>query len=233
MTTKAKETTISREAEQPKKKKQSRAVQIYSVKRLQRKKFKPVAVGEYSSVLGEIEGNCNVIAYGSSGSGKTTFILKLANYLSKKYGKALYVSYEEDTNKSVVERTKRWNIDSEKLYFAGRMNYDQLVDKVHKNKYRVLVIDSLQYANFTYQNLIDFRARFKKRNIILLMLSFGNALGKTLGFNDHLHASDVKLYFNQGELTSVSRYLGSVVKKQLFKPEEVKSEGALFDNQEL
>lgn len=212
-----------------KKKPQKRAVQIYSVKRLQRKKFKPVAVGEYASLMGEIDGKCNIITYGSSGSGKTVFTLRLANYLSKKYGKALYISHEEDTNKSVVERTKEWSIDSEKLYFAGRITYEQMVEKVHKNKYRVVVIDSLQYANFTYQQLIAFRERFKKRNIILIMISFGTALGKTLGFNDHLHASDVKMYFNQGHVTVVSRYNSKVVKKRLFAQVEEPVAGVFFN----
>ena len=212
-----------------KKKPQQRAVQIYSVKRLQRKKFKPVAVGEYSSVMGEIDGKANIMSYGSSGSGKTVFTLRLANHLTKTYGKGLYVSFEEDTNKTVVERTKEWNIDSEKLYFAGRMTFEQLCDKVKKNKYRVLVIDSVQYAGFTFNKLIEFREMFKKRNIIIIMLSFGTGMGKTDGANALLHACDVKLYFNQGHLTSISRYLGKAVKTRLFKPAELDMEGEFFN----
>lgn len=220
---------MSVELKEPKTKAQPRAVQIYSVKRLQRKKFKPVAVGEYSSVMGEIDGKATIISYGPSGSGKTVFTLKLANYLTKHYGKGLYVSYEEDTNKSVVERTKAWNIDSEKLYFAGGMTFEQLCEKVKKNKYRVLVIDSLQYAAFTYEQFIAFRKMFKKRNIILIMLSFGTGLGKTIKANDHLHASDVKLYFNQGKLISVSRYLSKTVETRLFKPTAMAMEGEFFN----
>lgn len=213
-----------------KKKPQERRVQIYSVKRIRKKKFREVKLDEYGELMGAIEARCNIICYGSSGSGKTVFTIKLANHLSKTYGKTLYASHEEDTNKSVVDRIEQWGIDGENMFFAGRMSFDDFMEKVKKNKYRVIVIDSLQYAEFTYDQLKKFREVFKKRHIILIMISFGTALGKTLGFNDHLHASDVKLYFNQGVVTSHGRYIGKPIKKTLFKIETTASEGELFQD---
>ena len=211
------------------KKPQDRSVQIYSTKRIRKKKFRHVEVGEYGALIGEIEARCNIMLYGPSGGGKTVFAIRLANYLSKKYGKTLYASHEEDTNKSVVDRINEWSIDSEKMYFAGRMTFEQFCKKVKSNKYRVCVIDSLQYAEFTYDQLKKFREMFKKRHIILIMVSFGTAMSKTLGFNDHLHASDVKLYFKDGYVTSHGRYIGKPVKQKLFKIEEIALEGELFN----
>lgn len=197
-----------------------------NIKQLKQRKYTPVELGEYSHLLGDIDGKCTIMCYGSSGSGKSTFVVKLADYLAGKYGKVIYNSHEEKLNKSLQQRVQNLNISNANLYFAPAWDFETLMEKILKLKYRVVVIDSVQYMKFTYEQLIQLKERFKKRNIILILVSFGSALGKTDGADKLLFASDIKMHFQQGILTSVSRYLDKPVKKQLFNPN--KQNGWLF-----
>lgn len=203
-----------------------------SGKQLLAKKYTEVDLGEYTDVIGEIEGKCLMVVYGPSASGKSTWVLKLVNYLASKYGKVIYNSHEERHNKTLqtrVAETLAHNL-SDKLYFAPAWPIDLLKKKILSNKYRVVVIDSAQYMGLTYDQLIDLREVFKKRNIIYIVVSFGTALGKTDGVNDILHASDVKVHINQGKLTVQSRYLSTVYKEQLFNPK--KNDHELFESEQ-
>jgi predicted ATP-dependent serine protease len=180
------------------------------------KQYKPVDLGEYTDLLGDIQGNTVITAYGPSGSGKSVWVLQFVSWLADKYGKVCYNSHEERHNKSLQERIIKFKAN-DKIYFAPAWTYEQLKYKTHINKYRVVVIDSAQYMNFTYDQFQDFRDTFKKRNIILIVVSFGTSLGQTDGCKDILHASDIKMHFKNGRLTCVSRYKSETVVRTLFK----------------
>jgi hypothetical protein len=199
-----------------------------NIKQLKQRKYTPVDLGEYTDLLGNIDGKCTIMCYGSSGSGKSTFVLKLSDYLAGKYGKVIYNSHEEKLNKSLQQRVQNYNISNPNLYFAPGWDFETLMDKILKLKYRVVVIDSVQYMKFTYEQLIELKERFSRRNILLILVSFGSTLGKTDGADKLLFASDIKMHFNQGILTSISRYLDKPVKKQLFNPKQTNG-GGLFD----
>ncbi len=199
-----------------------------SIQKLLKKKYKDVELSpEYAELLGDIEGKCTMMAYGKSGFGKSVWVLKLINYLAEKYGKVLYNSHEEKLNKTLQDRV-RTHIEEPhmKVQFAAEWDFRTLMYRTEKNKYRVIVIDSVQYMGFTYDQLIEFREFFAKRNIILIMISFGTGAGKTTGADALLHASDVKLYFHDGKVTSTSRYIGKPITKKLFKPKG--DEASLF-----
>ena len=201
-----------------------------SIKQLLAKKYTEVDLGEYTIVLGQIEGKCTITIYGPSASGKSVWVLKLVNYLAGKYGKVCYNSHEERHNKTIQTRVIEHVVPlgySEKLYIAPAWDFATLKKKIKSNKYRVVVIDSAQYMGFTYDQLIELKETFKKNNIIWIIVSFGQGLGKTDGCNDILHASDVKININQGMLTSQSRYLSETYKVRLFNPKKVEHE--IFD----
>jgi len=83
--------------------------------------------------------------------------------------------------------------------------------------------------NFTYEQLkelVEFTKLKKKFGII--MVSFGNTMDNPTRAIDHLHASDVKCFFKNGNVTITSRYTNQPVQKQLFRPKQNNQQPTLF-----
>jgi len=172
------------------------------------------------------------MVYGPPGSGKSTWVLLFVNYLASVYGKVLYNSHEEKLNKTLQDRVRDYlpNGSHPKLYFAPAWPFDYLMAKIKTNKYRVIVIDSVQYMNFSYEQLKQLRDVYKKRQIILVLVSFGTDLNKPVGDTKLLHASDVKIYINDGKLYSKARGKKGY-KTTLFKVAEAVESKTLFEQE--
>lgn len=226
MANQAKQITLplSGEITAPKRK----VMKAINVAQLLAKKYTDVELGEFKEELGNIEGKTVITYYGPAGSGKSVRALQLANLLAAKYGKTLYNSHEERLNKTLQDRVRSFNIDSPNLKLADGWDFDTLMERTKKNKYRVVVIDSVQYMKFTIEQFRKFKHEFRKRNIIVIMLQFGTGLGKP-GDKDLLHASDVKVYVNNGKLISLSRYNSKPCKKTLFSTKQVKEAPIEFE----
>ncbi len=194
-----------------------------NLRQLQEKKDAAVNWGRYAEVIGDNDGNCNIMIYGPAGSGKSVLALELAYELAQLFGKALYNSHEEKTNRTFRRRAldflPPFNPDV-KFHIAEEYDYDTVCAYIQKSKYRVIVIDSVQYAQFTAEQLKALRLRFRRRKLILIMVSFGTTVNKTRGADELLHACDVKLHVSGGKLTSHGRGLSEWVTKDLFKQSE-------------
>lgn len=191
---------------------------IFNIKTIREKKYDTLDLGEYNELLGRCESRFIAMLYGHSGSGKSVFALRLADYCAKHVGKTLYNSHEEKVNQTIQDRINEWNIDASKLFFGNALNFDRMVDVIRKNHYRVVIIDSVKYMDFTADQLKELRETFAKRKLSIIMVNFGDKLGVPSGTygKDLLHASDVKCFFKAGCLNVTSRYLPAPVDKVLF-----------------
>lgn len=205
---------------------------IVSLKTLQAMKYDEIELSPYyDNLLGRMESRTTLFVYGTSGSGKSVFILKLADEYTKKYGKCLYVSHEESLKKSLQDRTVNFKLTSQKLFFGAHVDFEHLIDKIKRNHYRLVIIDSLQYMQLTYEQVQELLAVFAKRKIIFCFVSFATGYKKPKCNTDIMHACDIKLYFDAGKLTVDSRYKDEIVQKVLFKPSLKKGDaqqGSLF-----
>lgn len=202
-------------------KKQKKRKRKFTPQSLMDKKYQAVELNaHYKAIMGEIEANCTIIVYGPSTSGKTVFTLQLADYLAEHFGKVFYDSHEEGVNKTVQNRVKNFGIKSKRLHICDSYEWDELVEEVDRCKYRVVVRDSIQMSGMTAAQLKAFRAKFAKRKIIFIMVSFGEKPMSTKGANDLLHDSDVKIFIKGGKLTSLSRYLGEPAHAVLYNAKE-------------
>jgi len=203
--------------------------QIYNIKTLKDKKFQTLEFNEqYKMLFGSPQRNFIAMCYGESGSGKSVFLLKFADYFAKNFGKVLYNSHEEGVNQTVIDRINNFEITAKKLFIGNALNFDEMCEKIEKNYYRLVIIDSVKYMNFTFAQLKELRTRFAKRQIIVIMVDFGKAKGKPQSSIDLLHAADVKMYIKQGHINSVSRYLPTEVNYTLFKPQKSSNYPTLF-----
>ena len=210
---------------------QKKRIRIMNIKTVKDRHYDTLDMGEYyNNLIGKIESNCSIFLYGTSGSGKSVFALLLADYFAQKHGKVLYNSHEEAIKQSIRDRAINFNISANKLYIGDCIDFEDTIAKIRSNYYRMVILDSVTYMQFTYEQLRTINEAFKKRKLIKVYVSFGTGYKKPTCSNDIMHACDVKIFFNQGIAMIDSRYLHETKKIQLFKPKQagVVQQGQLF-----
>lgn len=201
---------------------------IINLKTLKGKKYDELDLGDYyNELLGKIESKTSIFAYGTSGSGKSVFLLKLSNHFADNVGKTLYCSHEEALKKSFRDRSVNFAIDSPRLFIGEFIDFDTLLAKIKSNYYRMFVIDSVQYMSFTYKQLQELNETFRKRKIIPVLVSFGKTYKNPACELAIMHACDIKMYFDKGTVTIDSRYLDSTKKHRLFTPGQTSGQTSL------
>lgn len=117
---------------------------VLSPKNLKSKKNKHFCFeGVWEDCFGNPDVNGAWLIYGKEKNGKTTFSLKLAEYLST-FGKTLYVSAEEGFDGCFVEAVKRADIKSRRLGFSEYITISELHERLDKHKSeKIVFIDNL------------------------------------------------------------------------------------------
>lgn len=204
--------------------------EIFSVKALREKKYHLMELApEYARLMGQPERKFTGIHYGESGSGKSVYTLRFADYFAKNFGKVLYNSHEESVNKTIQDRINNFDIDAQRLFVANAINFDRMCDYIQKNYYRLVIIDSVKYMRFNIDQLQELRTRFAKCQLSVIMIDFGKSKGNPASGIDLIHASDTKMYFKDGTVYSSSRYLDKPVQVRLFTPQTANKQPTLFD----
>ena len=204
---------------------------IFNVKTIKDKNYKTLNIGSYNELFGRPESKFIAMNYGESGGGKSVFTLQFAEFFANNFGKVLYNSHEEGVNQTLRDRIVEFNIDAPKLYFGNKLSFDEMVDKIQRNYYRLVIIDSVQYMNFTYAQLKELTAKFSRRQLSIILVSFGTAKGSPTKATDLLHACDIKAYFKNGRVNITSRYLSKPVNKVLFNEQNSGQQLSLFGNE--
>ena len=202
---------------------------IYNSKTIANKSYDILPLSsDYQAMMGDVESRFVAMFYGESGGGKSVYSLQFANWFADNVGKALVNSHEERFNKSLSDRIKNFNINSPQLFFADRLPFDKMVDKIKANYYRLLVIDSVQAMGFTEAELQELIRVFSRRKLAILMISFGKTKGNPKDAVDLLHASDIKGWFKGGRVEFTSRYRDQPASKTLYIPNQHISTPTLF-----
>ncbi len=201
---------------------------IFNIKSVKGKSYKTLDIGDYNQLFGRPESKFTAMNYGASGGGKSVFTLQFGAYYANNIGKVLYNSHEEGVNQSLRDRIVEFEIDAPRLYFGNKLSYEEMCYKIERNYYRLVIIDSVQYMNFTYEQLKELRERFNRRLLSVMMVSFGNTKGSPDKAKELLHASDIKAFFKNGRVNITSRYLSKPVDKVLYQPQQATTQGLLF-----
>ena len=136
---------------------------IISLKTLKEKKYYTLNLPEkYTSLLGMPAAKFTMMCYGPSGSGKSVYALQFCEELGR-HGKVLYNSHEERDNKSIQDTVNDFNINSNKIAVGLSLPFDVMVEKIRRNHYSFVVIDSIQYMQLTYDQLKELHKMTKKK----------------------------------------------------------------------
>ena len=98
---------------------------------------------EVNRVLGGgiVPGSLILLA-GDPGIGKSTFLLRIADYISR-IGSVVYISGEESAEQVKI-RANRLHISGSKLYFLGVTDIEEILGCIDKMKPLCVVVDSIQ-----------------------------------------------------------------------------------------
>lgn len=101
-------------------------------------------IGEMNRVLGGgiVKGSL-ILVGGDPGIGKSTLLIQIANNLSNKGLKVLYVSGEESV-KQIKIRAERIKLESKELYILSETNLDIIKGIIENVSPDILIIDSIQ-----------------------------------------------------------------------------------------
>ncbi|MBK5253231.1 MAG: DNA repair protein RadA [Peptostreptococcaceae bacterium] len=102
-------------------------------------------INELNRVLGGgmVIGSLTLIS-GEPGIGKSTIIIQAANFISKKYGKTLYVSGEESEEQIKLRADRVCDGISDDLLIYSETNMERILAACENVKPKFLIIDSIQ-----------------------------------------------------------------------------------------
>ncbi len=130
--------------------------------------------GKWKDVFGQPELAHSWIIWGQSGSGKTTFNMQLAKYISQ-FERVLYNSMEEGLSASIQGAYNRAGLrkgDKLTLVSEGMQELEKRLSR--KKSPRVVIIDSIKYTRFRWSQYERFCQRFPNKVLIWV----GHAKGK-------------------------------------------------------
>ncbi len=171
--------------------------------------------GAWLDTMGDPEPFGSWIIYGDSGQGKTRFTLQLVKYLMGFNGiRIAYDSLEEGVSETYRRAILDTGVQTERhghFEFWDRYDYDKMCMTLRKKRSaNVVVIDSLQYMNITYDQYKDLVAMFPKKLFLWVSHESGakpdGQVAKKVLFN-----SNIKIRVRNYYATITSRYCGKNV----------------------
>lgn len=120
-------------------------------------------------IIGNIPNKFNILVWGLAGSGKSTLAIRLLKDFTN-YGNALYFTSEEQLSNGTIQRKLQLlNIDNnENLWFDDTGTLEKLKNAVTSNKFKYIVIDSVNMLNSTDNELIELIKQNTNINFILI-----------------------------------------------------------------
>lgn len=143
--------------------------EIVRLQDFQKTEFKNLEMSdEYKNLFGNPPENFTMLVYGESGNGKSTWTIKLAEYLANRHGRVLFNSSEEGLGNTL--KRKLTDLKSEYLDLSEYKNFESLKAGLpRKGKYRFLVIDSINDMNLSVKELKEIKNNDSNRAIIYIM----------------------------------------------------------------
>ncbi|MCI6278236.1 MAG: AAA family ATPase [Porphyromonas sp.] len=163
---------------------------------------------EWRLMLGEPQTTGSWIIWGRSGSGKSSFVLRLAKELSR-FGVVLYNSLEEGFGKSFMNSLERFGM----MDVNGRVqviseDMAALSQRLKKRKSpRIVIIDSFQYTGMSYREYLELKAANRSKLLIFVSHASGNNPAGKAAISV-MYDSDEKIWVEGYRAFSKGRFLG-------------------------
>lgn len=126
--------------------------------------------GELKEFLSNLLAKFNMLIWGSAGSGKSSFVLRLANELAQTdTGRVLYYMTEEKVASGRLKaRMDLMKAYSENINFDDQGTFDRLTALVNTGMYRYVIVDSINMINVEQQRIVELMQTFPEVSWIFI-----------------------------------------------------------------
>ncbi|MDX1903023.1 MAG: hypothetical protein SFU27_02595 [Thermonemataceae bacterium] len=153
--------------------------------------------GEFGNFLGDVAAPFTAVVYGKPKTGKTYWNLMFADYLSRNFGKVLYVSAEEYGSPTLIAKLKEMTLDK-KIIFRKTLPADV-------SKYDFVFVDSATVLEIEPIDIADLKKTNPNTSFIFVLQVTKD--GNFRGSQEWTHNVDIIVITNdRGEATSKGRY---------------------------
>ena len=168
--------------------------------------------GDWYNAFGQPQRNGIWFIYGGSGHGKTSFILKLIKELAK-YGKILFVSYEEGSASTLLqEGISRFGLmEANKKVSVCTKSGKELSERLDNHKCpHIVIIDSLDMSEFKrVEQVIALKNKYKSKLFIFTGWAKSKVPAKRIG-EDVLFIANQKIFVEGYRAISRGRSFGEL-----------------------
>lgn len=165
---------------------------------------------EWRAAFGEPERNGVWFVWGRSGSGKTSFVLKLCKELCR-FGKVAYDSLEEGASISMRNAFIRAGMQdvARRMVLLDNESIEELDKRLSRRKSPdTVVIDSYQYTGMSFEDYLAFKRRHRNKLIVIISQAEGTRpKGRTAG--RVMFDASLKIWVEGYRAMSKGRFFGS------------------------
>jgi GTPase SAR1 family protein len=181
----------------------------FSVTDILNKKYKTFPFdGPWADAFDQPERCGRWFIWGSSGNGKTSFVMQLCKKLCQ-YDTVLYVSLEEGAGLTMQRSLMRFGMgECGSRFNLTSEDMDALRNRLRRRKSpSIIVIDSFQYTRMTYADYISLKEEFPQKLFIFISHASGrNPKGDAA--TGLMFDADLKIWIEGYKAFSKGRYIG-------------------------
>lgn len=171
--------------------------------------------GEWAEVIGHPELRGCWIVWGQSFNGKTSFTMKLCKYLCE-FDKVIYNSLEEGVSRTMqiaLERFKMKDVARRFTVLDGEVMEDLKLRLSKRKSANIIIIDSIQYAQFSYADYKQLKKCFPNKLFIFVSHAEGNLpegrLANKIRYDApvKIHVEGYRAFINSRYCEATERYI--------------------------
>lgn len=170
----------------------------------------------YENVFGEPAKDFIGMIHGTAGGGKSSFLIKFADYFVNNHGTVCFFSIEEKTSKSFADKLKR-NTTGKKPIVISLENKPLKIKKMSQD-YDLCIIDSVTDANFSIEDIHLIVSASLSTQTSFLFVVQDTKDGKYKGTAELGHKMDIILNASEGMVTvEKTRYKIEGIENETYK----------------
>jgi len=172
---------------------------------------------EYGNFMGNPAVGFHAIVFGLPKGGKSIWSMQFADYLANHFGNVLYIASEEGFKGTIKQKIKEWTTNRTHLKFANFTGFEEIKNNI--NGYDFVVIDSLDYADISVEEMEEIKANNPKTSFITIKQVTKD--GKFRGSQEFAHNCDIIVEIIDGIAHQKGRYNPAAEMEVFTKAEEI------------
>lgn len=158
----------------------------------------------WSNFLGNPSKNFSAIIYGLPKSGKSNLALQFASYLSRSFGKTLYIAAEEGFGQTIKDKLTFTLANNQNLDIGDLKGFSEIQQTLRKKPYDFVFIDSINVAGIEVSQLGELRQLHSSTAFISVMQA--TKQGSFKGSQEFAHNCDIIINVENGRASQIGRF---------------------------